>query len=57
MDYEWDARKARLNCEKHGVDFADAVGAFEDELALTTEDVGTPSEKRFVTLGMDFSDG
>lgn len=57
MDYEWDARKARLNCEKHGVDFADAVGAFEDELALTTEDVGTPSEKRFVTLGMVFSDG
>jgi len=53
VDYEWDARKARLNLEKHGVDFADAVGALEDELALTTEDVGTLSEKRLVTLGMD----
>jgi uncharacterized DUF497 family protein len=54
VDYEWDARKARLNVEKHGVDFADAVGAFEDELALTTEDVGTRAEKRFATVGMDF---
>jgi len=53
VDYEWDARKARLNLEKHGVDFADAVGALEDELALTTDDVSALSEKRFVTLGMD----
>jgi len=54
VDYDWDARKARLNLDKHGIDFADAVGALEDELALTTEDVDTPSEKRFVTLGRDF---
>jgi len=53
VDYEWDARKARLNLAKHGIDFADAVGAFVDEFALTAEDVGTTAEKRFVTLGMD----
>ena len=53
MDYEWDARKARLNLEKHGVDFADAIGALEDELALTTADLSAGPEKRFVTLGMD----
>jgi len=53
VDYEWDARKARLNFATHGIDFADAVGALEDEFALTTEDAGTISEKRFVTLGMD----
>jgi len=53
MEYEWDARKARSNLAKHGVDFADAIGTLEDELALTTEDVRATSEKRFVTLGMD----
>ena len=53
MDYEWDARKARLNLEQHGVDFADAIGALEDELALTTADLSAGPEKRFVPLGMD----
>jgi hypothetical protein len=24
--YEWDSNKARLNMEKHGIDFADATG-------------------------------
>jgi uncharacterized DUF497 family protein len=33
--YEWDPVKARRNLQKHGVDFADAVGVFEDEYALT----------------------
>lgn len=34
MAYEWDAAKNRANLAKHGVDFADAVGVFEDDLAL-----------------------
>ena len=38
MDYEWDPRKASANLRKHGVDFADAVIALEDENALTIED-------------------
>ena len=39
--YEWDDRKARANLRKHGVDFADAIVALEDELALTIpEDEG-----------------
>jgi uncharacterized protein len=38
MDYEWDSRKAAGNLRKHGVDFADAVTALEDELALTLDD-------------------
>ena len=38
MDYEWDARKTSANLRKHGVDFADAVIALEDENALTIED-------------------
>ena len=51
MDFEWDPRKARDNLRKHGVDFADAVIALEDENALTIEDPGH-AELRFKTLGM-----
>ena len=51
MDFEWDARKARENQRKHGVDFADAVIALEDVNALTLEDT-THNEPRFKTLGM-----
>jgi len=31
MDYQWDPTKADLNNKKHGIDFADAVGVFEDK--------------------------
>jgi hypothetical protein len=53
MGYEWDPEKERSNCAKHGVHFADAVAALEDERALTEPD-DTTSEERFKTLGMDF---
>ena len=53
MAYEWDPAKERSNYAKHGVHFADAVGALEDERALTEPDTST-SEERFKTLGMDF---
>lgn len=51
MEYEWDPRKAAENFKKHGVDFADAVIALEDENALTIEDSDV-YELRFKTLGM-----
>ncbi|PUB83806.1 MAG: hypothetical protein DBP01_15360 [gamma proteobacterium symbiont of Ctena orbiculata] len=51
MDFEWDPRKAAENLHKHGVDFADAVIALEDENALTIEDRDHP-EQRFKTLGL-----
>ena len=51
MDVEWDPRKAAENLRKHGVDFADAVIALEDENALTIEDKDH-DEQRFKTLGM-----
>ena len=54
MSYQWDPRKATSNLEKHGVDFADAVGVFEDEWALTLKEQHVAGEQRFVTLGMDF---
>lgn len=51
VQFEWDPEKARRNWKKHGVAFADAVGAFEDELALTVSDPHTESEERFITVG------
>jgi uncharacterized DUF497 family protein len=45
--------KAASNYAKHGVQFADAVGVFTDDLAMTIEDTST-NEERFKTLGMDF---
>ena len=44
-------RKAAENLSKHGIDFADAVIALEDENALTIEDRDV-DELRFKTLGM-----
>jgi hypothetical protein len=52
MDYEWDPAKAHANLDKHGIDFADAVTALEDEAALTLED-DYPDEERFITMGLD----
>lgn len=54
MNYEWDSKKAGSNLKKHGIDFADAVGVFEDPLALTVEEQHDGLEERFVTLGIDF---
>lgn len=53
MSYEWDPHKAAANLKKHQVDFADAVGVFEDPLAITMPD-DRHEEARFVTVGTDF---
>ena len=53
MPFQWDSRKARSNLSKHKVAFADAVGVFEDPLAVTIDDPN-PTEDRYVTLGLDF---
>ena len=53
MNFQWDRNKAKSNYKKHGVRFADAVGVFEDENAITISDEHE-REDRFVTIGMDF---
>lgn len=55
MQYEWNETKRQENLRKHGVDFADAVGALEDPASLTVEDSVAESELRFVTLGAGFT--
>jgi uncharacterized DUF497 family protein len=52
MQYEWDSAKAEANLATHGVSFAEAVTALEDDFALTREDPDSAGEQRFVTLGM-----
>jgi uncharacterized DUF497 family protein len=49
---QWDAAKAAENLKKHGIDFADAATALEDELAITVPD-HHPHEQRFASVAMD----
>lgn len=52
--FEWDAEKARANRRRHGIDFADAVLALEDEVALSMpDDLSAVDEQRYLTLGRD----
>lgn len=52
MVYQWNRDKAATNLRKHGVDFADAVSVFSDDLAITIPDERF-DEERFVTMGLD----
>ncbi|MDY0222768.1 MAG: BrnT family toxin [Desulfobacterium sp.] len=52
MGFQWDETKASSNLGKHGIDFADAVGVFDDLNAITVNDPN-PNEQRFVTIGID----
>ena len=49
MEYQWDGKKANQNIKKHEIDFADAVGVFEDEWALTIKRHIVEYEQRFAT--------
>jgi uncharacterized DUF497 family protein len=51
MKVEWDPEKAAVNLKKHGIDFADAAVALEDDNALTIEDQ-SQGEQRFKTLAL-----
>lgn len=53
VDCEWDPAKAASNFRKHGIHFADAVAALEDEFALTVQDPAADEEERWITLGRD----
>lgn len=52
MRYQWDENKAEANLSKHGIDFADAVSIFSDELAITISE-DRFEEERFITVGID----
>ena len=54
MGHQWDPDKAQANLQKHHIDFADAVGVFEDDWALTIKEALVNGEQRMATLGADF---
>ena len=54
MTYQWDNDKATANLRKHGIDFADAVSVFSDDLAITIPDERF-DEERLIKVGMDAS--
>ena len=51
----WDPAKAKANQAVHGVSFADAATALDDDRAITREDPDSVGEQRFVTLGLSGS--
>jgi hypothetical protein len=51
--FEWDARKARTNLEKHKVSFEEAQTIFSDPLLVTFPDeFHSKSEERFISIGV-----
>ena len=52
VDFEWDSAKAAANIRKHGIDFADAVGVFDDPFALSKAEPDE-DEARYVGIGSD----
>jgi uncharacterized protein len=52
-EFEWDETKRRINRRKHGIDFADAVEVFYDDLACTMSDPDHHAEQRIVVTGVD----
>jgi len=52
MAFQWNRDKAAANVRKHGIDFADAVSVFSDDLAITISDERF-NEERFITIGVD----
>jgi uncharacterized DUF497 family protein len=53
LSFEWDAKKATANAEKHGVTFEEAATAFGDPLSITIDDPDhSEEEERFVLVGM-----
>lgn len=50
--FEWHEEKNRLNRLKHGVDFHEAVLAFQDDDGLLIRDSGRQAEERFILIGL-----
>ena len=51
--FEWDDSKNRINIQKHGISFNEAVTVFQDENALIiSDDEHSKQEERFIILGL-----
>jgi uncharacterized protein len=52
MTYDWDEAKNRSNCDKHGLDFADAERVLSGPCVTFVDDRFHYGEKRFISLGL-----
>lgn len=52
MDITWDPIKADINFKKHGVSFEETATVIQSAMTVTAEDDTSPSEQRFVTIGV-----
>jgi uncharacterized protein len=53
MEFEWDAVKAAINVDKHGVTFDEGATVFLDMLALSGSDPDhSEGESRYITFGL-----
>jgi len=51
--FDWDENKAKINEQKHGVTFLEAMTVFKDTNAVMLEDdEHSEEEERFMLLGM-----
>jgi len=48
--FEWDENKRKLNLDKHGIDFVDAVDVFMDLSRIEVESM-RDDELRYLTIG------
>ena len=52
MNFEWDQQKAKLNLQKHGVSFVEAMDVFNDDFSSAVLDPdGSSGEFRYLTFG------
>ena len=51
--FEWDDEKARINFQKHGIQFKTAIKVFRDEFRIEQEDEShSDPEERWQIIGM-----
>jgi len=48
--FEWDAKKAETNRQKHGVSFQEASTVFDDPLLFVERDIDH-GERRYLAIG------
>ena len=52
MRFEWHEEKRRINRQKHGIDFQDAIEVFEGDTVMMEDDRFDHGERRFVSIGL-----
>jgi uncharacterized DUF497 family protein len=53
FNFEWHEAKAKINLQKHGVSFDEAVSIFADPFSITIVDSEhSTNEERYIDIGM-----